>query len=286
MSALLIDDVLMSALAQAAATFIAILAGFYTSKILTIAGDKNRIEHKINYVNSEIAYETENIANLKSLRNKLQKEMEDSRLQDFENIIKNEANIPNFKGIDTFNGLVECYKNIFMEQPSKNILINLKTKSDLLIRNLKTITENRLKKNTFSTPSPLYSLSSDGASRIIEETEYVEEQQNFDNLKRELVEKENKIKFLNQQLSLNKDELHSLVYPKHLKFGFFSFVLFALFALLGVIIPLTHQWWSSSPYIVIDSDIFAFSMFLIGLIITFIYIFSEIIFLFNKSSRN
>lgn len=127
----------------------------------------------------------------------------------------------------------------------------------------------------------MYSLSSDGASRIIEETQYVEEQQNFDNLKRELVEKENKIKFLNQQLSLNKDELHSLVYPKHLKFGFFSFVLFAL---LGVIIPLTHQWWS--PYIIIDSDIFAFSMFLIGLIITFIYIFSEIIFVFNKSSRN
>ena len=121
MSALLIDDLLMSALAQAAATFIAILAGFYTSKILTIAGDKNRIEHKINYVNSEIGYETENIANLKSLRNKLQKEMEDRRLQDFENIIKNEANIPNFKGIDTFNDLVECYKNIFMEQPSKNI---------------------------------------------------------------------------------------------------------------------------------------------------------------------
>jgi len=127
----------------------------------------------------------------------------------------------------------------------------------------------------------LYSLSSDGASRIIEETQYVEEQQNFDNLKRELVEKENKIKFLNQQLSLNKDELHSLVYPKYLKFGFFSFVLFAL---LGIITPLTYQWWS--PYIVIDSDIFAFSMFLIGLIITFIYIFSEIIFVFNKSSRN
>ena len=106
--------------------------------------------------------------------------MEYRRLQDFENIMKNEANIPNFIGIDTFNGLVECYKNIFMEQPSKNILIKLKTKSDLLIRNLKTITENRLKKNTFSTSSPLYSLSSDGASRIIEETQYVEEQQNFD----------------------------------------------------------------------------------------------------------
>ena len=52
----LTDETLMSALTQSAATFVAILAGFYTTKILTIAGDKNRIEHKINYLKSEITF--------------------------------------------------------------------------------------------------------------------------------------------------------------------------------------------------------------------------------------
>jgi hypothetical protein len=60
----LTDETLMSSLTQSAATFVAILAGFYTTKILTIAGDKSRIEHKINYLKSEISFETENIKNL------------------------------------------------------------------------------------------------------------------------------------------------------------------------------------------------------------------------------
>jgi len=42
----LTEQPLMSALTQSAATFVAILAGFYTTKILTIAGDKNRINIK------------------------------------------------------------------------------------------------------------------------------------------------------------------------------------------------------------------------------------------------
>jgi hypothetical protein len=79
---------------------------------------------------------------------------------------------------------------------------------------------------------------------------------------------------------LYNEELHFLVYPKHLKFGFISF---GLFAFLGVIIPLMHQWWS--PYFEYNSDAFAFIMFLIGLIITFVYISSEIFPFFKKSNN-
>ena len=44
----------MSTLTQAAATFVAISAGFYTTKILTIAGDKNRFN--INLIISKLKY--------------------------------------------------------------------------------------------------------------------------------------------------------------------------------------------------------------------------------------
>jgi len=54
----------------------------------------------------------------------------------------------------------------------------------------------------------------------------------------------------------------------------FGFIPFALFAFLGVVIPLMHQWWYH--YLNENSDVFAFTMFLIGLTIIFAYILVEI----------
>jgi hypothetical protein len=269
----------MSTLTQAAATFVAISAGFYTTKILTIAGDKNRLEHKLNYIKAEISYENQNIANRESERNNFLEDMENQRLNDFIHILKERANFPAFKDINTFNDFINYYKDIFAELPSSSFLIKLKTKSDSTIKELTKIKEGKLQKNTFSTSD----LSIDEDSRIIELNQISEEQQNFNikNLEKEIKEKENKVTFLNQQLSLLKEELHTLIYPKHVKFGFISF---GLFAFLGVVIPLMHKWWS--PYFKANSDVFAFIMFLIGLIITFVYISSEISSIFKKSNSN
>ncbi len=146
------------------------------------------------------------------------------------------------------------YQEIFQGRPSENFLKKLKQQSDSIISELNKIREDRLKKNTFSSTSvSLSPLTQDIGSRIIEANISLEEQQSFNELLKELGEKENKLKFLNQQLTLYNEELHSLVYPKHLKFGFISF---GLFAFLGVIIPLMHQWWS--PYFKYNSDAFCF----------------------------
>jgi Tfp pilus assembly PilM family ATPase len=101
----LTDETLMSSLTQSAATFVAILAGFYTTKILTIAGDKSRIEHKINYSKSEISFETENIKNLKLEKN-TQEEKENQPLQYFVEIIKDKSHFPVFPNINTYDDLI------------------------------------------------------------------------------------------------------------------------------------------------------------------------------------
>ena len=262
----------MGALTQSAATFVAILAGFYTTKILTIAGDKNRIEHKINYLKSEINFVTENIKNLKVEVNNIQEEEDNQLLQYFIEIIKDECHLPSFPNIKNLNDLINYYEKFFQGKPSENFVTKLKQQSDQIINELNKIRRDRLEKNTFSSTLALStSLTSDIGSRIIEANRTLEEERNFNELTKELVEKENKLKFLNQQYSLYNEELHSLVYPKHLKFGFISF---GLFAFLGVVIPLMHQWWS--PYFRENSDIFALIMFLIGLAITFAYILLEI----------
>jgi hypothetical protein len=102
----LTDETLMSSLTQSAATFVAILAGFYTTKILTIAGDKSRIEHKINYLKSEISFETENIKNLKLEKSNTQEEKENQLLQYFVEIIKDKSQFPVFPNINTYDDLI------------------------------------------------------------------------------------------------------------------------------------------------------------------------------------
>jgi uncharacterized membrane protein YvbJ len=116
----------MSSLTQSAATFVAILAGFYTTKILTIAGDKNRIEHKINYLKSEISFETENISNLKAERDTIQEEDDNQNLHYFIETIKDEARSPGFPNISSLNDLIIYYKKTLQEKPSEKILIHLK----------------------------------------------------------------------------------------------------------------------------------------------------------------
>lgn len=269
----------MSSLTQSAATFVAILAGFYTTKILTIAGDKNRIEHKINYLKSEISFETENISNLKTERDTIQEEDDNQNLQYFIETIKDKAHSPGFPNIRSLNDLIIYYKKTIQEKPSERLLTNLKQQSDSVLNELKIIKEDRINKNTFSSNSiSPSSYSSDIGSRILEANRTLEEQRSFNELLKELEEKENKLKFLNQQYSLNNEELHSLVYPKHLTFGFISF---GLFAFLGVVIPLMHQWWYH--YLNENSDVFALIMFLIGLTITFAYILVEIHSMLKKS---
>jgi hypothetical protein len=100
----LTDETLMSSLTQSAATFVAILAGFYTTKILTIAGDKSRIEHKINYSKSEISFETEKYQKFK-IRKKYTRRKANQLLQYFVEI-KDKFHFPVFPNINTYDDLI------------------------------------------------------------------------------------------------------------------------------------------------------------------------------------
>jgi hypothetical protein len=55
---------LMTTLAQISATFIAITAGFYTTKIISIINDKSRIKGRTNEFEAELNLVTKNYDNL------------------------------------------------------------------------------------------------------------------------------------------------------------------------------------------------------------------------------
>jgi len=49
-----------------------------------------------------------------------------------------------------------------------------------------------------------------------------------------------------------------------------------VFAILGVVIPLTSQFWDSYVKQYLDPDLFAIILFVIGFVVTFIYIWMEV----------
>jgi hypothetical protein len=80
---LVLDMPLMHAIAQASATFIAILAGFYTSKILSIASDKNRLAAKAKEIQNEIEWRRSNALENDRIVNEIYEENERSLFQAF-----------------------------------------------------------------------------------------------------------------------------------------------------------------------------------------------------------
>jgi len=81
---------LMSTLAGAASTFVAILAGFYTTKIFSISTDKNRFQNKINELELEIGHRKDNAKDLKTQIDRRQQEKDDDKINSFvENLLLN-----------------------------------------------------------------------------------------------------------------------------------------------------------------------------------------------------
>jgi hypothetical protein len=82
-----------------------------------------------------------------------------------------------------------------------------------------------------------------------------------------------RLSVLKELLKVSKEELSTVIYPKHIKFGFISFIVFAV---LGVFAPLAYDTWSEIILkvflIPIDTNAFVLILFTVGLTLNFIYI--------------
>jgi hypothetical protein len=92
---------------------------------------------------------------------------------------------------------------------------------------------------------------------------------------------QDEVKYLEKQLESNTKDLESIALPMHWKFGLSSFLIFGG---LGVIVPLTSQWWYfiTKEY----TDLVAIISFITGLGITFIYIGKEIFSIFRVNKKS
>jgi hypothetical protein len=132
----------MFALAETAAIFVAILAGFYTTKLITIASDKKRLLIRIGEVNNEIEWRKRKAEDLWSKIDKMEKDTDDSRLRSLKVDSKSFSTLFELK---TFEDLKKMYESHY-GKISDYALPKLKEMSESLLKEI----DNRRKEWTES----------------------------------------------------------------------------------------------------------------------------------------
>ena len=145
---------LMPTIAQTAATFVAILAGFYTTKIISIAGDKNRIENKLQEINLEIILTKKNIEIIENELNEIVNRDDESIVDNFIEYVIDEIrsslfynDIPDY----TFDNLKEEFIKYYDDSITENQAKKLEEKMSLILEEIKNKKEEKRREREKST---------------------------------------------------------------------------------------------------------------------------------------
>jgi hypothetical protein len=106
----------MSTIAQISATFIAITAGFYTSKIISIANEKTRISGRIREINTELSVTRVNQENLQTQIDSINDADAADNIKKFKNDLLTDELLRSYK-ITTFNDLISVFEKFYERKP-------------------------------------------------------------------------------------------------------------------------------------------------------------------------
>jgi len=178
----------MSTLAGAASAFVAILSGFYTTKVFSISTDKKRFENKINEINLELEHRNENAANMWIEIDAVVDQKEDERINYFVEELGSFSSL-NEITVDSYENIVNLYKK-WLEldsEPSGRVLQKLKDRSASIIEifNPKEAEVKATKPwspwDTSSNPTWATRIPTE-SERMIEHDNQLEERRNFNQL--------------------------------------------------------------------------------------------------------
>jgi hypothetical protein len=274
----------MTTLAQISATFIAITAGFYTTKIISITNDKSRIKGRTKEVEAELKLVTKNYHNVKAeieaIDSSNREDWKVSLIELFMRKIESEA-------INNLNDLSSVFESYFENKPDE---VDMEIFEEILpeiaeaskIKEKERIEEQKKDQGLRSMSSfdeRYYKINSLVVAREPTNQNVINTLKN-ESRKRyytDLVDKSNsannRLTILQELKKIMDHELDALTYPKNIKFGFACFIIFAG---LGVFVPLLYNTWdeSISKYLIlpIENNIFVIILFTIGLTLNFVYI--------------
>jgi hypothetical protein len=292
-----IDISLMNTITQSSATFIAITAGFFTTKIISLSTEKSRLERRKNEIESELrAYRQKQSEYKKQIDHLLEVDASE-RVDDFEGAVR--AIPPDQYVIASSVDLIRYFREYYGRPPSERETRILSERSAKMLAKINDLKKQKelLEKEYSHLPEhrrPTYvegyhRIKSDG-ERTSDTLYSIEENREFHRLDEELRETSSRITHLEETAKSILEELSAVAYPKNALFGFLSFIVFAI---LGVIIPLTYRLWATSlldlskQYAIIvpqlnNANHIVVGLFSLGLAINFCYIALEVYPSFKK----
>lgn len=276
----MVNAQLMFTIAQVSAAFVAIIAGFYTSKIITISSEKQRIRNKIAEIDAEIEQRTKIADKYQGKLDEVFSKWATDAVQDFTgDLLADESDLREY----TLDELLVKFKEITNEEPDSYERAILTKERDKINERIRAELSERLPKNLpdslsialSSMPfSPLAERMRREGNRVMRVMPQVSEieSRRLDATIRDRDSEQKQISVLSSLKKHHEQELKSLAMPGNIGFGFASQIVFAIF---GIAIPLYFATWPDA--FDADADRTALIWFGLGITTVFAYIFSELV---------
>jgi hypothetical protein len=205
---------LMSTLAGAASAFVAILAGFYTTKIFSISTDKNRLKKEIDSLSLKLQHKREIVKKYEEQRDKEIEEDEDEMINSFISHIDSPTTFI-LQSLNSFDKVIKYYAIYYRIEGkvSDRGIKKLREKWQPLPEKFKNIKMPSFADPKYNLLNVPYIKSEEQRSR--EFTRAMEEKKQFTRLLENLRNEQDEVKYLEKQLESNTKDLESIALPMH-----------------------------------------------------------------------
>lgn len=260
-------------LAQASATFVAIVGAFFTAKILSIASEKQTLRNRMSVIDAELLNRKKLQAEYKAKIDSIRRQWAEESVTKFFDWLKLSWSVGEFKEPPTIETVFGFFNEKEKREPDndeKQIIqsrySSLKSEIEKQIQKEKEEREHpsliaRLRPLEVGIPVlPEVALESARA-----------EAANMRDLRSKYEQETNSITIQEGTKKIYRDQINALAFPAYAIFGFLSLVYFAA---VGVVVPLMYALYV--PVIDEATSDLLLSFFISGLILVFAYFYLEI----------
>lgn len=262
----IVDTQLMLTIAQASATFVAIMAGFFTTKIISISSDKKRIENKISEDDIIRQGKEIKIRGYKEIIGNIEHSKAERSVDSFVNDLLDEPSLE----VYTLQQLKSKFTERYMFEPNEYEIKILDNEYDKIRNRIQKEIEDRVeyfKLNGSIRTSATRSI----LVRNIETQD--SENEELSEMYKKVQLEQNEITVLDNLKHHYEAEKNAISYP----LTNLAFVSQLIFVVTGIVIPFNYNWWAPIIHPLFDTNEFGLIMFYIGLSSAFCYIGLELL---------
>jgi len=274
----LIDLGWLYAIAESSAAFVAIVAAFFTTKILSIASEKSTLLNRVKLLTKEIEQRNEVVETYQEDIDRIWFKWAEETVEPFLEDIKYEVNPDSPPSVEE---LIDLFKETERRDPNEYEQELLKKKYSAFVEKVKEIAKEReearkaLYKSPYSVVGQLFGVTRELrllTTKLKLPEEMRREVEKLDKAYDKQEEELKAISLLELRKTEYEEQLKSVSFPKYIWLGFGSLIYFAF---VGVTVPLIYVLFMQQfqQYI---SELHVLTLFLSGLIVIFLYLYLEI----------